>query len=39
MGIKKLEKELKLLERSLKNSISWLDKSGIQNNSKKKKFT
>ena len=36
MGIKKLEKELKLLERSLKNSILWLDKSGIQNNSKKK---
>ena len=36
MGIKKLEKEIKIIDEALKNSISWLERSGIQNSKNKK---
>ena len=36
MGFKKLEKELKNIDRALKQSIHWLEKSGIQNSLNKK---
>ena len=36
MGIKKLEKEIKIINEALKNSISWLERSGIQNSKNKK---
>ena len=36
MGIKKLEKEIKIIDEALKHSISWLEKSGIQNGKNKK---
>ena len=36
MGTEKLEKQIKIIDNSLKFSISWLDKSGIQNNLKNK---
>ena len=36
MGIKKLEKEIKIIDEALKHSINWLEKSGIQNSQNKK---
>ena len=38
MGLRKLEKQIKILDQALNNSISWLLKSGIQNSRNKKKI-
>ena len=38
MGLRKLEKQIKILDQALNNSISWLLKSGIQNSRNKKNF-
>ena len=36
MGIEKLEKEIRIIDEALKHSISWLERSGIQNSKNKK---
>ena len=38
MGPGKLEKQIKILDQAINNSISWLTKSGIQNSQNRKKI-
>ena len=38
MGLGKLEKQIKILDQAINNSINWLTKSGIQNSQNRKKI-